>query len=629
MIAFEQPWLLLLSAPWAVFAWWFLHIQRRALAWIDRAVAPRFRGLFTMHTGRSLAAHVALLAVLGMVLVVAAARPVRLGEGKAEATVGRVALVIDASASMGATDGIQQGPQVLTEATRLTAARALAGGLIESLPGWRFSLASFSGVATVHLPMTADRAVLAEALRVFEVHSHYQKTGSSLTAALDAALAQADQGGDDLHVVLISDGDAPYPEDVTEPLDALAALEVPIHAIGVGGEEDRGRVIWDFRDVHAGVPREERRVLREYTTRRNDERLRQLAEATGGTYHVGAAWVPRTLAEMLLARPSRPAPVTFDAARTDLARPLLLAALVGLLVDALLIGHHRRRPSLAFDLDRLGRSKRRSVVGLLGLMLLANLRCAGGDRDLWRAHLANERGIEADGEARWARAIRFYRRSASYRARAEVPTHNGGRSLALAERYGEAHGKLQDALTLAPQMMEAHFNDGVTLHAWGEAERDPAGCQLERTLDLWRQARRRFDAVVENDEGALGDQAFANLDAIDTAISDLGSLAANPPESCPPPPPQEGGGGGTSPPPPGEPPPSEPPPSEPPSPGEPPPAEPPPGDQPLNADERAAIQAALERMAGQRLEPGKYHRRTLPEQFSRSMWENPDSEIWW
>lgn len=45
--------------------------------------------------------------------------------------------------------------------------------------------------------------------------------------------------------------------------------------------------------------------------------------------------------------------------------------------------------------------------------------------------------------------------------------------------------------------------------------------------------------------------------------------------------------------------------------------------------ERETIEQALERIASQAFEAGKYHRRTLPEQFPRSAWADPDPELWW
>ena len=41
------------------------------------------------------------------------------------------------------------------------------------------------------------------------------------------------------------------------------------------------------------------------------------------------------------------------------------------------------------------------------------------------------------------------------------------------------------------------------------------------------------------------------------------------------------------------------------------------------------IAEALARIGEQGREEGKFHRRTLPEQFGKEHWSNPDRVIWW
>ena len=50
---------------------------------------------------------------------------------------------------------------------------------------------------------------------------------------------------------------------------------------------------------------------------------------------------------------------------------------------------------------------------------------------------------------------------------------------------------------------------------------------------------------------------------------------------------------------------------------------------PLTPEELEQIGRELERIAQQGREPGKYHRRTLPEQFGEEQWKNPERVIWW
>ena len=284
-----------------------------------------------------------------------------------------------------------------------------------------------------------------------------------------------------------------------------------------------------------------------------------------------------------------------------------------------------------------------------------------------RAHRENEHGITLDDLGRHSIAHPFYERSRAYGVKPQVPTYNLARSHALAGDHAEAHRLYQEALELSPEFTEAFYNDGVSLFRWGEAERDPRGCQLERTLDLWRNARRRFITARQLAEGTdLEAQAEANSVYVGERVEEVQELIRNPPPECleppPPPPPSpnegQGGGGGEPPPepppsgggePPPEPPPSggqDPPPDPPPEPPpEPPPAggggqtPPPPGSDPedpsqgggggLSQEEQEEIQQALARIEEQRQEDGKFHRRSLPEQFPKEAWENPQVEIWW
>ncbi len=683
MIGFEQPLLLaVLGLPWLVFWGWFARLQGRALAWVRAHVSRRFRGALTAYSRRTLRWHLALLLVMGLLLVVAAAGPGVSGRAEVLEEGGRVLLLLDASSSMYAPAGSEEG----TGLARFEVARAVAAELVESLDrggpsGHRFALASFSGVATVHLPVTGDRQLLAEALRTIEVHNHYQNTGSSFTQALDTVLRFADersprpqvsppapQGA--LQVVLLSDGEQPFPEDYGDALAAVAEREIPVHSLAIGSRQGWIRKIRDSRDVAAG--KEEPRVLREYTTRRVDKHLRRISRRTGGRFAVvdrvagppGAG--PEVAGEIAAAIRDRPpvrGRVEEESARTDLSHLPFLAFLVCFLSDALVVGHHRRRPGYRFDVERLGEARlpgtgvagsagarsagarsagARAAVGVLLALAL------GCGHPLWRAHLENERGIARDRLEQHDAARPHYQRSAGYRVRPEVPTYNLARSATLDGDFSQAHDIYQQALQLEPGLAEAHYNDGVALFLWGEAERDPRGCEVERTFDLWHKALRRFATAVEltAEDSDLGTRARANREYLARRAEELEDLIANPPAECAPPPPPPPSGGGSAdppPPPPGEPPPppppGEPPPPPPPGeppleppPGEPPPGEPPPGEPPpptLETGELEEIHQALARIAEQAKEEGKYFRRTRPEQFGKEARENPEDVIWW
>lgn len=630
MMELEHPLALWLALPWAVAAWWFAVRQRRAVDWIFAHVSERFRALLTAYSARSLRWHVVLLFAMGLLLIVAGARPALSGRGEGVAEGGRVLLIVDGSASMNATD-------VEGFETRFEMARQIATGLVTELDGYRFALASYSGVATFHLPATGDRSLLEEALRTIEIHNFYQNTGSSLTAALDAVFHFIDgREPAALQVVLLSDGELPFAEDYGEPLKALAERKIPVHTAALGSLEGESRVIFDFNDVVA--KKEKPRALREYTTRRVDDDLRRISKRTGGLFTVGSAASVDELAGAITGRPAVASRIEDAEARSDLAVWPFGIFLGLFLLDSLLILLNRRRPGFEFDVERLGDptpspSVRRApgtkkpAMALLAVLLLG----LGCDSPMWWAYQENERGIANDAVGRHEGARAHYERSIGYRVRPQVPTYNLARSATLREDYSEAHDLYQQALLLDPELTEAYFNDGIALHRWGEAERDPRGCELERTLDLWRQALRRFETTAERAGGdGLAEKGRTASRFLARQIAEVEELVANPPAECSPPPDssESEGGGGEG----GEPPP----PAEPPSPGEGPSGggsggPPPPAGASASSseDDLSQIRQELERIVEQAREAGKFHRRTGPEQFSKESWSNPQAEIWW
>jgi tetratricopeptide (TPR) repeat protein len=388
--------------------------------------------------------------------------------------------------------------------------------------------------------MTADPATIDEALGAASFHTFYRSSGSSFTAALDSVLHFVEPGRGDLQAVLLSDGEQPFDELFDEPLAALEEAGVPVHTVAIGSREGQTRLIFDFRDVVAG--KEEKTVLREYTTRREDRHLKRIARGTDGRFTRADGRAAEEVAAAIERRIAGAHTVRAEGWR-DLSGVPLTLFLVGFLLEALVFGRRPKRPDLAFfDIDRLGKGRPAAAAGLALLVTaaLATLACRDNS-PLGRASRENERGIAADALESWPQARVHYDRSRAFGVRPEIPAFNLARSVTLQGDWSEAHDLYQRALELAPQLAVGHYNDGHVLYRWGESELDLESCELERTLELWNAASRRFAGAAElfEEEDAGRAQALDNLRFIGERITLVE-------EACAPPPPPPASGGGAS-----------------------------------------------------------------------------------
>ncbi len=534
MIAFVRPELLLLALPWIAFWVWFARRQRRSCEWVWENVHERFRERFTLYRRENLGRRMAALLALGLLLVLAAAGPAVRGETEVRELASRVVLLLDGSASMLADDvAVADGTE-----TRFERGRKISVELAERLEGSRFALVVFSGVAALQLPMTSDAATIDEALGAASFHTFYRSSGSSFTAALDSVLHFVEPGRGDLQAVLLSDGEQPFDEPFDEPLAALEEAGVPVHAVAIGSREGQTRLIFDFRDVVAG--KEEKTVLREYTTRREDRHLRRIARGTGGRFGRADGDAGAEVAAAIERRIAGAETVWAEGWR-DLTDVPLTLFVIGFLLEALVWGRRGKRPGSGFDVTRLGGGRPAATAGMALLLaaVLSALACRD-DSPLARASRENERGIAADTLESWPQARVHYDRSRAFGVQPEIPAFNLARSVTLQEDWSEAHELYQRALELSPQLAVGHYNDGHVLYRWGEAELDLEGCELDRALELWNAASRRFAGAAElfPEDGAGRAQARDNLRFVGQRIQQVEEACAPPP-----PPPAAGGGG--------------------------------------------------------------------------------------
>ena len=491
MILLERPWLLLAALPWAALCGLLYYRQLEAIAWVRANTSERFSSAFTRYTPKTLVLHMVFLFGLGLSALVAAAGPYSRGLVEKEEASGDIAIVLDASFSMAATDVGKAGDGDDTKATgsklrkrsRLDAARAFSAQLIQEMPAHRFALISFSGIPAIHSPPTTDHAALITYLGTLTLHS-FRATGSSFGAAFAGLLHITQHHDRPFQVVLISDGELPQPDQYSDELTALKNKNVRIHTLAVGSNRGSKLTIYDPEDLRAN--RRPPRVAKKVTTRRVDAELKKIASATGGSFHLLQKTSASQIKEILEAHPGSRA-LARSPGRNDLSRFPLACFLALFLLETLVLS---------------GRA--RVVAGALGLLPLAmaSVIVGGCGNQLNRAHVRNEQGIALFHLQRHEEARAEFEASAGLAARDEIPTYNEGGNLFAQRAFATAHKKYEQAIEMSPDLVEALYNDGHTLYRWGQSELNPKSadhCRQERTRRLWGQALIRFRRAADHD----------------------------------------------------------------------------------------------------------------------------------
>ena len=175
-----------------------------------------------------------------------------------------VVLAIDVSLSMQATD---------VEPDRLAAARSAALDFLEvAPPELNVGLVTFSGVATIAVPPTTDRDLVADAVQRLQL-AERTATGEAIFASLDAiSLVPPDPDGTrgPAAIVLMSDGATTAGRPNEEAVAAAVEAQVPVTTVAFGTDEGSITIPGDPTPVPVPVDR---------------AALEEIATETGGEYY--------------------------------------------------------------------------------------------------------------------------------------------------------------------------------------------------------------------------------------------------------------------------------------------------------------------------------------------------------
>lgn len=212
--------------------------------------------------------RIILLWLMWLLLLVASARPVWIGEPVALPVNGRdLMLAVDISGSMEQTDMELNGRAV----TRLLAVKKVLNDFLERRAGDRVGLILFGSQAYLQAPLSFDLKTIKTLLMESEIGLAGKST--AIGDAVGLAIKRLRKRPDDQRVlILLTDG--ANTAGAIEPLKAaeLAQLEqLKIYTIGVGATEMTVRGLFGSRRINPSADLDE-------TT------LRAIAEQTGGQY---------------------------------------------------------------------------------------------------------------------------------------------------------------------------------------------------------------------------------------------------------------------------------------------------------------------------------------------------------
>lgn len=270
MIEFAHPGLLALL-PLPLLVWWLLPAAKTGRgAALRLPFHRRFEALDPgqRRTARGAAWIVAAKTLAWVCLVVAAARPIWIGEAQPISTQGRdLMLALDLSGSMETPDFEVQGRSV----DRLTIVREVAKQFVDRREGDRLGLVLFGSRAYLQAPITRDRPTLITLLDEAELGLAGEETAIGDAIGL-AVKHLRERPADERVLVLLSDGE--NNAGVLEPLAAadLAAAEgIRIYTIGIGTGAQMVRTPFGTRLVPgSGGP--------------DESTLSEVARRTGGLY---------------------------------------------------------------------------------------------------------------------------------------------------------------------------------------------------------------------------------------------------------------------------------------------------------------------------------------------------------
>lgn len=189
---------------------------------------------------------------------------------EASAQYSQAVIALDVSNSMLAQD---------FKPNRLENAKTMINMLLSQTLQQRLGLVAFTSKAYLQCPITTDIVALKNLTGSFSTKS-VPVQGTSLAEALELSAQMLSPYGGNKAVVLITDGEDHFPQDIQHAVSAARENQIRVIAVGIGNTEGELIPIQTANGKEYKKDKNGKLVL----TKLNEDALKDLAKQTGGVY---------------------------------------------------------------------------------------------------------------------------------------------------------------------------------------------------------------------------------------------------------------------------------------------------------------------------------------------------------
>jgi len=488
-MTFGQPlWFWALALFPVLLALFFVNEGRRVVL-LRKLVAARLQDRLAGSVSVGKRRFRLLLLLLGMACVIVALAQPRLGyTWEQSQRKGRdVILAIDCSKSMLATD---------LAPSRLARAKLAAQDLLGALQGDRAGLIAFAGSAFLQAPLTVDYSAVLNSLTELDTEI-IPRGGTNIAAAIKTAVEAFGKGESDHRaLILFTDGEE-LDDDAVKAAEALNGT-VRIYTVGIGSADGSLIPVPGANGGTEFVKDESGQIVK---SRLDEDRLRKIAEATGGFYvHLasGPAEMQQIFRDGLATMKEKDIDAKMSRRPIERYQWPLAGGLV-LLASSMLVGERKRA----------ARRAKLPAKSLAAALMIAGVVFAPAAR-------AKNAGVEAYERQDYPGAAQEFTRQQERMPASEALHFNQGATAYKRGDFGKALDAFAKAVTSPdPELRAAaEYNLGNTLYQRGAAQKDKAPKIRE-----WKNALQHYDQAL-NVQPQNADAKY-NRDLVQRLIDEL------------------------------------------------------------------------------------------------------------